>query len=102
MKNNTIILASSSPRRIEMMKARGITPLIVKPNCSEELPYGINMRDAVLFLSLKKALSVEADILSGRVKIPASLEAPYIIAADTVVYKKSSENLIPVKKLLQF
>ncbi len=88
MKNNTIILASSSPRRIEMMKARGITPLIVKPNCSEELPYGINMRDAVLFLSLKKALSVEADILSGRVKIPASLEAPYIIAADTVVYKE--------------
>lgn len=60
MKNENIILASSSPRRIEMMEAHGINPIIIKPDCSETLPANIGMQDAVMFLSLKKALNVEA------------------------------------------
>ena len=64
MKNENIILASSSPRRIEMMEAHGINPIIIKPDCSETLPANIGMQDAVMFLSLKKALNVEAKLLS--------------------------------------
>ncbi len=62
MKNSMIILASGSPRRIEMMEQHGITPAIIKPECDEELPDGIKGEDAVMFLSLKKALDVEARI----------------------------------------
>ncbi len=72
-----IILASSSPRRIEMMRAHGYNPLIQPADIEETLPPGIGMRDAVMFLALKKALAVEETAEKGSV----------IIAADTVVYK---------------
>ncbi len=83
MKNENIILASSSPRRIEMMEAHGIKPVIIKPTCNENLPSGIGMKDAVMFLSLKKALSVEETVTEKN----ALCKNQYIIAADTIVYK---------------
>lgn len=95
MKNETIILASSSPRRIEMMQSHDITPVIIKPECEEMLPAGIKGDDAVRFLSLKKALDVEKRIIALS-KIPGNDNeaymsyldrGAYIIAADTVVYK---------------
>lgn len=72
-----IILASSSPRRIEMMKKHKFDPVIRPADIDEALPPGIGMRDAVMFLALKKALSVEKTAEKGSI----------IIAADTVVYK---------------
>lgn len=72
-----IILASSSPRRIEMMKKHGFDPVIRPADIDETLPEGIGKRDAVMFLALKKALSIESDVEKGSI----------IIAADTVVYK---------------
>lgn len=72
-----IILASQSPRRIEMMEKHGFHPQIVPADIDETLPEGIGMKDAVMFLALKKALSVEKTAPKGSV----------IIAADTVVYK---------------
>lgn len=73
-----IVLASGSPRRIEMMKKNGYTPEIFPADIDESLPDGIAMKEAVMFLALKKALWVE-ERLTG----PTSI----IIAADTVVYK---------------
>lgn len=72
-----IILASSSPRRIDMMKKHGFDPIIKPADIDETLPADIGMRDAVMFLALKKALSVE----------PIAENGSIIIAADTVVYK---------------
>lgn len=80
MEKSMIILASGSPRRIEMMKDHGITSAVIKPTCNEELPKGINGEEAVMFLSLKKALDVEAKLMT------AEYEGAYIIAADTIVY----------------
>jgi len=77
-----IILASSSPRRIEMMQSRGFDPEIIPADVDETLPEGIGMRDAVMFLALKKALAVEA-LLKDENRADGQL----IIAADTVVYK---------------
>ena len=76
-----IILASSSPRRIEMMKKNGFDPEIRPSDIDETLPDGIGMKDAVMFLALKKALDVES-----RCEFPED-EGKLIIAADTVVYK---------------
>lgn len=72
-----IVLASSSQRRIEMMKKHGFDPIIKPADIDETLPEGIGKRDAVMFLALKKALSIEPDVEKGSI----------IIAADTVVYK---------------
>ena len=76
----TIILASSSPRRINMMKDHGFDPVIIPADIEEHLPSGIGMRDAVMFLALKKALAVEHTVLPTH-------KGSVIIAADTVVYK---------------
>ena len=76
-----LILASSSPRRIEMLRASGLDPIVIPPNVSEALPEGIAPKDAVLFLALKKALAAE--------KIAAGMgyaQGEVIVAADTVVY----------------
>ena len=73
----TIILASSSPRRIEMMHKHGYDPIIMPADIDETLPKNISAKDAVMFLALKKALYVEQKAAPGSI----------IIAADTVVYK---------------
>lgn len=76
-----IILASSSLRRIDMMKKNGYNPEIRPSDIDETLPEGIGMKEAVMFLALKKALDVES-----RCTFPED-EGKLIIAADTVVYK---------------
>lgn len=76
-----IILASSSPRRIEMMQKNGYNPEIRPSNIDEVLPAEVGMKDAVMFLALKKALDVES-----RCTFPED-KGKLIIAADTVVYK---------------
>lgn len=81
-KFNTIVLASASPRRKDILREAGLEPLIIKPECDETLPLGIEMQDAVMFLALKKALWVEHFLCTQAFLY----DAPLIIAADTVVY----------------
>lgn len=78
------ILASGSPRRIEMMRSEGYDPLVMPSSIDEPLPLYHGMTETVSFLALRKARDVEAKFLSGCDGAPAS--APIIIAADTIVY----------------
>jgi septum formation protein len=80
-----IILASSSPRRIEMMKSNGIEPVIIPSSVDETLPQEMSMTQAVMFLALKKALDVEKSWLKEHGLFDGT--RTLIIAADTVVYK---------------
>ncbi|MBR0599492.1 Maf family protein [Sinanaerobacter chloroacetimidivorans] len=84
MKYSKLILASSSPRRIEKLKNQDIQPVIMPPDVDESLPVDITMEQAVMYLALKKALQVESKWESH----PEYTKEPVvIIAADTVVYK---------------
>ena len=102
-KSKTYILASASPRRIEMMRSRGIDPIIHHANIEENIPPEHGMCQAVMFLALKKAKAVEDEYL-GEAKASgagsdeylketkascasAAGDPPIIIAADTIVYK---------------
>jgi septum formation protein len=80
-KDRTYILASGSPRRIEMMKKHGIRPIVHPAEIDENIPPEHGMCQTVMFLALKKAKAVEAEYLASDGK------APIIIAADTIVYK---------------
>lgn len=86
MEQGTIILASSSPRRIEMMRSHGIEPIIMPSDVDETIPESLTMEQAVMYLALKKSLAVEQIYLEKqqREEIPIN---PMIIAADTIVYK---------------
>ena len=102
-KSKTYILASASPRRIEMMRSRGIDPIIHPANIEENIPPEHGMCQTVMFLALKKAKAVEDECL-GEAKASgagsdeylketkascasAAGDPPIIIAADTIVYK---------------
>ena len=73
VKRNDIVLASASPRRIEMFHDRGYEPRVVPAGIDENLPFAMPAETAVMYLSLAKALDV------------AQREEGLIIAADTVV-----------------
>ena len=58
LKDKKIVLASGSPRRIEMMRTRGINPLVMPADIEENLPKVHGMCETVMFLALKKAQDV--------------------------------------------
>ena len=77
-----IILASASPRRLEIFNKNGYDVTVMPAEVEENLPEGIMPQDAVMFLALKKALSIEE-----RLRSEGREEAARIVAADTVVWK---------------
>lgn len=54
MENRKYVLASGSPRRIEMMHAHGIIPRVCPADIDEHMPAAGGPADAVMFLALKK------------------------------------------------
>ena len=78
-----IILASGSPRRINMMKEKGYDPIIMPADVNESIPLEMSMESSVMYLAAKKALWVENKLKESS-QFP---EDSLIIAADTVVYK---------------
>lgn len=89
----SLILASGSPRRIEMMQAHGYEPLVFPAQIEENVPLHHSMTDTVTYLALKKAKDVEARWLAANRSGDAAKtentavpdHPPVIIAADTVV-----------------
>lgn len=99
MTKRQIILASGSPRRIEMMKEHGFEPIVMPSKADESLPLHRGMTETAMFLALKKAREVEqrwlvsqaADEQSSseenfRTAEDESFRPPIIVAADTIVY----------------
>ena len=82
MKTANLILASGSPRRIEMMKQKGYHPAILPAEIEETLPLPMNGETSVMYLACRKALWTESALTDAQKE-----SAPVIIAADTIVYK---------------
>ena len=78
-----IVLASGSPRRINMMKEKGYDPIIMPADVNEDLPFEMSMESSVMYLAAKKALWVENKLKDSEQISDDTL----IISADTVVYK---------------
>ena len=80
-----IILASSSPRRIDMLKSNNIEPVIIPPTgANETIPIKMNMEQSVMYLALKKARYSERTYL---MEYDTTSFPVVLIAADTIVYK---------------
>lgn len=82
MKQYDIVLASGSPRRLEIFVKNGYEVKVMPADVEETLPKDITPSDAVMFLSLKKALYTEKKLIEEGFKDNA-----LVIAADTVVFK---------------
>ena len=72
LKENHIVLASGSPRRIQMLKDDNVDFEIIKPSCEENINLSLSPRQTVMALALRKALDI------GR-------QEALIISCDTVV-----------------
>ncbi len=72
-----IILASGSPRRLDILRAHGIEPIVCPSQAEENLPDYRNASEVPMFLALKKGL----DVLENN-----DFKDGTIIAADTIVY----------------
>ena len=75
--NRTLVLASGSPRRLEIMRAHGIEPIVIPADVDETIPEGLSPSEIPVFLAGLKAEAVRKD---------QSFEDALIIAADTIVY----------------
>ncbi len=73
-----IILASSSPRRQEILKLLNIPYQVIMPNIDETFAAGIETDEVPELLAREKALSVLHSLPQGQ-------EIPWILSADTVV-----------------
>lgn len=71
-----IILASTSPRRLELLTAAGLVPEVVRPDCKEVIREGLKPSEIVESLAEQKGKVVMNS--GGYYDIP-------VIAADTVV-----------------
>lgn len=71
-----IILASSSPRRIEMMHEKGFLPEIIPANVNEDIRIDTSCHSTVMYLAYKKASYVDNMVKPNN---------GIIIAADTIV-----------------
>lgn len=86
LENYNIVLASASPRRIEMFCRHGIKPFVAPAGVEENLPFGAGARRAVMFLALKKGLYTESGLLEKDASFFKKLSGrPLIVSADTVV-----------------
>lgn len=72
-----IFLASSSPRRTQLLQQIGVEHQVIEPECDENVPVSFAPRAVVESLSLRKAKAVAARVKTG-----------IVIGADTIVTVK--------------
>ncbi len=75
--NKPIILASGSPRRLEIMRKHGIEPLVIPADVEETVPENISPSEVPVYL---------AELKAEAVSVSCGLRDGLIISADTIVY----------------
>ena len=82
MEKTKVILASASPRRLEIMHKHGIDPVVMPQDTDESLPDGIGMNEAVEMLAVAKARACYS-----AVKDDPEYDGSIIVGSDTIVWK---------------
>jgi len=83
-----LILASASPRRLALLEAAGVHPVVRPTECDETLPEPIS----VMFNACDAAETIARRKIRAALADPAN-EGEYILSADTVVEASDGELL---------
>lgn len=79
-----VVLASASPRRLDLLRQIGLAPLVAPADVDETLPPELAPADAARHLAQTKAEAVRNRLLEGRGSL--ATERPLVVlAADTIV-----------------
>ncbi|MBQ1384607.1 MAG: septum formation protein Maf [Firmicutes bacterium] len=104
-----VVLASGSPRRLEILEGDGIEPLVLRPGCSEDIHLDLSPAQTVMALALRKGLDAEKLLAEGKAPFEVP-DGPFvIISSDTIVHKdgkiygkpESSEDAAAMLKSLR-
>ena len=82
--SDKVILASASPRRLEIMNKHGVNPLVMPTDADETISGSLSMTEVVEDLSHRKALACYEEVKGN-----PEYTGYVIVAADTIVYKNS-------------
>ena len=88
MSNPQLILASTSPRRIELLTQAGLNPLVIAPHADETIISKESPRSMVARLAREKAEAVAIQVLTG------CAVTSIIIAADTTVVAPNGKTIL--------
>jgi septum formation protein len=88
-----IVLASTSPRRIELLTQAGLLPRVIAPDADETMRPRESPRAMVARLAREKAEAVVGPILAGSVSGLLESET-LIIAADTTVVAPNGKTIL--------
>lgn len=89
-----IILASASPRRVELLRNLGLSFRVMPSDVEENFADHLSPEQVVIELAERKARAVQQSLEPGQAKAnpspspkpsPSPSPSPYIIAADTIV-----------------
>jgi septum formation protein len=94
MKNLKIVLASTSPRRVDLLTQAGLAHQVVAPDADETMLPHETPKAMVARLAREKAEAVVARILAGMVSGIQSSEKILIIAADTTVVAPNGKTVL--------
>lgn len=82
-----IILASASPRRLEVLRQCGIEPRVIKSNTKERIQFYEKPEQISMSLSFKKALDVSKRVNTGLVLGADTI----VVIGDTILGKPDSK-----------
>ena len=83
-----LILASGSPRRIEMLSTCGLSPQVLPSSYDEEAPFPMAPAERAMFFAMGKALDIRRKQAAESDSTDAGLSSdqiPVIVGADTIV-----------------
>lgn len=95
-----VILASKSPRRIEILHNHGVDAIIMPSEADETLPADIGMNEAVEMLAERKAHACYDTVRGNK-----AYSGHIIIGADTIVWKDEimgkPEDMADARRMLE-
>lgn len=84
---NRWILASSSPRRIQLCNLMGWKPLVLPSNFKEDYDHNdfSTPKDYAMATAQGKVMDLYNELLAGSPRIDSNLDIKYIVGADTII-----------------
>ncbi|MGN0038112.1 MAG: Maf family protein [Coriobacteriales bacterium] len=87
-----LILASSSPRRRELLQRAGFAFSVLTSSADERYSDGMDPTEVAPFLARQKARAVAASLLAGQLEHSVLVGADTIVALDGTIYGKPADE----------